>query len=60
MERASVSSEIDAKIRKTKKALRQFGHYSVDASAEEFYDYMTGEIFSEDPITLQDVLTMSI
>jgi hypothetical protein len=51
-----MSSEIDAKIRKTVKALRQFGHYPVAVSAKEFYDYMTGEIFSEDPTTLQDVL----
>ena len=51
-----MSSEIDAKIRKAKEALEQFGYYSVDVSAREFYDYMTGEIFSDDPTTLQDVL----
>jgi hypothetical protein len=51
-----MSSEIDAKIRKTKVTLEQFGHYLGDVSAREFYDYMTGEIFSEDTTTLQDVL----
>src|SRR3989304_5649978 len=56
MEGESMASEIDAKIRKAMEALRQFGHYPVDVSAKEFYDYMTGEIFSEDPTTLQDVL----
>jgi hypothetical protein len=56
MEGASMSSEIDEKITKATEALRQFGHYPVDVSAREFYDYMTGEIFSDDPTTLQDVL----
>ncbi len=56
MEGASMSSEIDAKIRKARDALREFGYFPVDVSAREFYDYMTGEIFSEDPTTLQDVL----
>jgi len=56
MEWASMSSEINAKIRKAMEALRQFGHCPVDVSAREFYDYMTGEIFSDDPTTLQDVL----
>ncbi len=51
-----MSSKIDANIRKAREALRQFGYSAVDVSAEEFYDYMTGEIFSEDPTTLQDVL----
>jgi hypothetical protein len=51
-----MSIEIDAKIRKAMEALRQFGHYPVDVSAKEFHDYMTGEIFSEDPTTMQDVL----
>jgi len=51
-----MSSEIDAKIRKIMEALRQFGYDPIDVSAREFHDYMTGEIFSEDPTTLQDVL----
>jgi hypothetical protein len=56
MESEPMSSEIDSKIRKAMEALRQFGHYPVDVSAKEFYDYVTGEIFSDDPTTLQDVL----
>ena len=54
--RKCVLSEIDAKIRKAKKTLKQFGYAAVDISAQEFYDYMTGEIFSEDSTTLRDVL----
>jgi hypothetical protein len=50
------SNEIDAKIKKAMKALKQFGYEPVDVSAKEFYDYMTGEIFSDDPTTLRDVL----
>jgi hypothetical protein len=50
------SHEIDLKIREAKKALEQFGYDAADVSAKEFYDYMTGEIFSEDPTTLRDVL----
>jgi hypothetical protein len=48
--------EIDVKIRHAREALKQFGYGPVDVSAEEFYDYMTGEIFSDDPTTLCDVL----
>jgi hypothetical protein len=51
-----MSHEIDVKIRHAREALKQFGYGSVDVSAEEFYDYMTGEIFSDDPTTLRDVL----
>jgi hypothetical protein len=51
-----MSNEIDAKIRKAQETLKQFGHGPVDVSVEEFYDYMTGEIFSDDPTTLRDVL----
>jgi hypothetical protein len=51
-----VSREIEARIKKAKDALKQFGYDSVDVSAREFYDYMTGEIFSDDPTTLRDVL----
>jgi len=56
MEGKPTSNEIDAKIRKAKQALKQFGHDPSDVSAKEFYDYMTGEIFSDDPTTLRDVL----
>lgn len=49
-------NEIDTRIKKAKEALKQFGYDPVDVSAKEFYDYMTGEIFSDDPTTLRDVL----
>ena len=48
--------EISVKIRKAKKALKQFGYVAGNISAQEFYDYMNGEIFSEDTTTLRDVL----
>ncbi len=56
MEDEPTSNEIDAKIRKAEKALKQFGYDLVDVLAKEFYDYMTGEIFSDDTTTLRDVL----
>jgi hypothetical protein len=49
-------NEISAKIKKTKRAVEQIDYVAEDVSAKEFYDYMTGEIFSEDTTTLQDVL----
>ncbi|MDI6846973.1 MAG: hypothetical protein QMD23_02435 [Candidatus Bathyarchaeia archaeon] len=49
-------AEIDAKIRKAKKAFKQLGYIAEDVSAKEFHDYMTGEMFSEDKTTLRDVL----
>jgi hypothetical protein len=49
-------SEIQNKIKTTRKALRSVGYKVNEVSAQEFYDYMTGEIFSEDPTTLDDVL----
>ncbi|MEM2108530.1 MAG: hypothetical protein QXL10_04525, partial [Candidatus Bathyarchaeia archaeon] len=48
-------SEIENRIQTTKRALRSIG-YVVKVSAQEFVDYMTGEIFSEDTTTLEDVL----
>lgn len=51
-----MSGEIETKIREAEEALKQFGRDVLKVSAEEFYDYMTGEIFSEDPTTLRDVL----
>jgi hypothetical protein len=51
-----LSEEIEARIRQAKKALKKIGYISEDVSAREFYDYMTGEIFSEDTTTLNDVL----
>jgi hypothetical protein len=49
-------NEISAKIKKIKRAVEQIDYVAEDVSAKEFYDYMTGEIFSEDTTTLQDVL----
>ena len=51
-----MSNEIDAKISRAEKALEQFGYGRIGVSAREFYDWMTGEIFSDDPTTLRDVL----
>jgi len=49
-------SEIEDKIEAAKKALRSISYVVKEVSAQEFYDYMTGEIFSEDTTTLDDVL----
>jgi len=51
-----LSNEVNAKIIKVNEALRQIGHRQVNVSAREFHDYMTAEIFSDDPTTLRDVL----
>jgi len=48
--------EISGKIKRAKEALGAIGYVTEDVSAQEFHDYMTGEIFSEDPTTLADVL----
>ena len=56
MEGDATSNETDAKMELAKEALMRFGYNPVDVSAEEFHDYMTGEIFSDDPTTLRDVL----
>jgi len=50
-------NEVNAKIRKAKRALEELDYAAEDVSAKEFYDYMTGEIFSEDTTTLKDVLS---
>lgn len=49
-------SEIKKKIEVTKKALKSIGYTLKEVSAKEFYHFMTGEIFSEDTTTLDDVL----
>lgn len=49
-------NKISAKIKKTRRAIEQINYAVEDVSAKEFYDYVTGEIFSEDTTTLQDVL----
>jgi hypothetical protein len=51
-----VLDEIGSKIRIAKRALKRLGYAAADVSEREFYDYMTGEIFSDDPTTLRDVL----
>ncbi len=56
MEGEPAPNEIDSRISEAKEALKEFGYDPVDVSSREFYDYMTGEIFSDDPTTLQDVL----
>ncbi|MFQ6068396.1 MAG: hypothetical protein ACE5KD_02520 [Candidatus Bathyarchaeia archaeon] len=48
--------EIDTKIKEVEKTLKQLDYVTWNVSAKEFHDYMTGEIFSEDITTLQDVL----
>jgi hypothetical protein len=49
-------AEIDDKIKNARKALEAIGYVAEPVSAQEFYDYMRGEIFSDDPTTLDDVL----
>ena len=56
MKSKPTTNEIDSRISEAKDALKEFGYDPADVSAREFYDYMTGEIFSDDPTTLQDVL----
>jgi hypothetical protein len=51
-----LSREIEARIRQAERALRKIDYAALDVSVGEFYDYMTGEIFSDDPTTLKDVL----
>jgi len=51
-----IFEEINGKIKRAKAALKSIGYVAEDVSAQEFHDYMTGEIFSEDPTTLADVL----
>jgi hypothetical protein len=48
--------EIGGKIRIAKRSLKRLGYVAADVSEREFYDYMNGEIFSDDPTTLRDVL----
>ena len=48
--------EIRQKMNIAIKIIRDLGYQAKDVSAKEFYDWMTGEIFSEDITTLRDVL----
>ena len=56
IEDMSMFEEIKGKIKRAREALKSIGYVAEDVSAQEFHDYMTGEIFSEDTTTLQDVL----
>ncbi len=47
---------IQERIDTTVKIVKDLGYEVEDVSAKEFYDWMTGEIFSEDITTLRDVL----
>ena len=49
-------SEIKSKIETARKKLNSIGYTVENVSAREFYNYMTGEIFSEDTTTIDDVL----
>jgi transposase len=51
-----MSNEIREKIKTAMKIIENLGYKVEDVSAKEFYDWMTGEIFSEDITTLRDVL----
>jgi hypothetical protein len=56
VENMPIFEEINEKVKRAKEALKSIGYVAEDVSAQEFHDYMTGEIFSEDTTTLQDVL----
>ncbi len=51
-----IFEEINEKIKRAREALKSIDYVTENVSAQEFHDYMTGEIFSEDTTTLQDVL----
>jgi hypothetical protein len=51
-----IFEEINEKIKRAREALKSIDYVTENVSAQEFHDYMTGEIFSEDPTTLADVL----
>lgn len=48
--------ETNAKIRTARRGLKRLGYVAADVSEREFHDYMTSEVFSDDPTTLRDVL----
>jgi hypothetical protein len=48
--------EMAGKIEKTRRNLGEIGYSAEDVSANEFHDYMTDGIFSDDKTTLEDVL----
>jgi hypothetical protein len=49
-------AEIESKIRVAKEVLELIGYSLRGLSAQEFFDFMTGETFSGDTTTLNDVL----
>ena len=49
-------SEIKNKMETARNNLNSIGYAVKEVSAKEFYDFMTGEIFSEDTTTLNQVL----
>lgn len=52
----SLKKRIAGTLQETNNALIEFGYTPTKVSVQEFYDYMTGEIFSEDQTTIYDVL----
>ncbi len=56
VENIPIFKEINGKIKRAREALKLINYVAEDVSAQEFHDYMAGEIFSEDTTTLQDVL----
>jgi len=55
-EKSTVFIEIQKKIKDAMRTINNLGYEAEHVSAREFYDWMTGEIFSEDTTTLHDVL----
>jgi len=49
-------AEISDKIKRTMKILKELDYKAENISVEEFYDWMTGEIFSDDKTSLREVL----
>jgi len=47
---------ISDKIKRTMKILKELDYKAENVSVEEFYDWMTGEIFSDDKTSLREVL----
>jgi hypothetical protein len=48
-------AEIEAKLREAKSALKEIGCNAESVTVKEFYEYLTGEIFSDDKTSLRDV-----
>lgn len=52
----SILAEAENKIEKTRKALSSIRYLAEETTAKELFDYMTGDTFSGDKTTLEDVL----